>query len=108
MYIDNTNDKYEVSDFGRVLTILRAESEYEGIYTCKQSGENESVYLNVTCKIFVKLNIFILLENYLTFNGKWSAWIKKKIHNKTILSKVPYVQRYFWSLNIWYFQLLPF
>lgn len=62
MNIDNADGKYEISDFGRVLTILRAESENEGKYTCKHSGKNETVFLNVTCKIFVKIYIFNLLK----------------------------------------------
>lgn len=62
MNIDNAEGKYEISDFGRVLTILRAESENEGKYTCKHSGKNETVFLNVTCKIFVKIYIFNLLK----------------------------------------------
>lgn len=62
MNIDNADSKYEISDFGRVLTILRAESENEGKYTCKHSGKNETVFLNVTCKVFVKIYIFNLLK----------------------------------------------
>lgn len=62
MNIDNADGKYEISDFGRVLTILRAESENEGKYTCKHSGKNETVFFNVTCKVFVKIYIFNLLK----------------------------------------------
>lgn len=62
MNIDNADGKYEISDFGRVLTILRAELENEGKYTCKHSGKNETVFLNVTCKISVKIYIFNLLK----------------------------------------------
>lgn len=65
MNIDNADGKYEISDFGRVLTILRAESENEGKYTCKHSGKTETVFLNVTCKIFVKIYIFNLLKTNL-------------------------------------------
>lgn len=63
MYINNTDGNYEISDFGRVLTILQAESENEGKYTCEQSGKNESVFLNVTCKICVKF--LWKIDNYL-------------------------------------------
>lgn len=67
MNIDNADGKYEISDFGRVLTILRAESENEGKYTCKHSGKNETVFLNVTCKVFVKVYIFNLLNTNLVY-----------------------------------------
>uniref|UniRef100_A0A8W8NE62 Ig-like domain-containing protein n=1 Tax=Magallana gigas TaxID=29159 RepID=A0A8W8NE62_MAGGI len=44
--------KYAISDFGRVLTILHAEPEYEGFYLCKGKGKVESapqrVFFNVT------------------------------------------------------------
>lgn len=55
--INDTEDKYAISDFGRVLTILQAEPEYEGFYICKGKGKVESgpqrVFFNVTCKFFV-------------------------------------------------------
>lgn len=67
MNIDNADGKYEISDFGRVLTILRAESENEGKYTCKHSGKNETVFLNVTCKIYIfnllKTNLVCMILN---------------------------------------------
>ena len=50
--IKDTSGKYEISDFGRVLTILQAEPEFEGDYTCKGKGKESdacSVFLNVTC-----------------------------------------------------------
>lgn len=37
--IKDTNDKDAISDFGRVLTILQAEPEYEGFYICKGKRE---------------------------------------------------------------------
>jgi len=52
MIIKDTPGKYEISDYGRVLTILQAEPSYEGYYICKGKGKTESgnqrVYLNVT------------------------------------------------------------
>lgn len=67
MNIDNADGKYEISDFGRVLTILRAELENEGKYTCKHSGKNETVFLNVTCKIYIfnllKTNLVCMILN---------------------------------------------
>lgn len=52
--IKNTPGRYEISDFGRVLTIPRAEADFEGFYFCKGKGkthsEIHSVFLNVTCK----------------------------------------------------------
>lgn len=50
--IKGTPGKYEISDFGRVLTILQAEPELEGEYICKAKGKEPdacSVFLNVTC-----------------------------------------------------------
>lgn len=50
--IKDTPGKYEISDFGRVLTILQAEPNYEGRYLCKGKGQTESapqtVLFNVT------------------------------------------------------------
>ncbi|XP_078333636.1 neurofascin-like [Crassostrea virginica] len=50
--IKNTPGRYEISDFGRVLTIPRAEADFEGFYFCKGKGkthsEIHSVFLNVT------------------------------------------------------------
>lgn len=67
MNINDADGKYEISDFGRVLTILRAESENEGKYTCKHSGKNETVFLNVTCKIYIfnllKTNLVCMILN---------------------------------------------
>nr|XP_034301630.1 contactin-1 [Crassostrea gigas] len=51
--IKDTDGKYAISDFGRVLTISHAEPEYEGFYICKgiirkvESGP-ERVFFNVT------------------------------------------------------------
>lgn len=62
MNIDNVDGKYEISDFGRVFIILWVELENEGKYICKYLGKNEIVFLNVICKIFVKIYIFNLLK----------------------------------------------
>lgn len=62
MNIDNVEGKYEISDFGRVFIILWVELENEGKYICKYLGKNEIVFLNVICKIFVKIYIFNLLK----------------------------------------------
>nr|XP_022339989.1 contactin-3-like isoform X2 [Crassostrea virginica]XP_022340078.1 contactin-3-like isoform X2 [Crassostrea virginica]XP_022340171.1 contactin-3-like isoform X2 [Crassostrea virginica] len=54
LIIKNTPGKYEISDFGRVLTILQAEPNYEGNYFCKGKGKGKTesgpqrVFLNVT------------------------------------------------------------
>ena len=50
--IKDTPGKYEISDFGRVLTILQAEPEFDGDYICKGKGKESdacSVFFNVTC-----------------------------------------------------------
>lgn len=59
--ISNTVGKYEISDFSRVLTIWEAKPTDEGVYTCKGSRGNESVFLNVTCKIFILCHSCIVL-----------------------------------------------
>ncbi|XP_065941031.1 neural cell adhesion molecule L1-like [Magallana gigas] len=50
--IKNTPSKYEISDFGRVLTILQSNPENEGFYICLGKAKTESrpqnVSLNVT------------------------------------------------------------
>lgn len=54
--IKTTPSKYEISDSGRVLTILQSHPENEGFYICLGKAKTESrpqnVSLNVTCKIF--------------------------------------------------------
>lgn len=51
--IINNASKYEISNFGRVLTIFQAEQENEGTYTCKGGGRNGSVFFNVTSAPFL-------------------------------------------------------
>lgn len=104
MYINNTHGKYEISDFGRVLTILKAKSEYEGVYSCKHSGKNKTVFLNVTCKIFVKIYIFYFVNKNNLQSMKIGLHDFKYFHNKTILVKIGmYSETSYRDL-----QLLPF
>lgn len=55
--IKNTPGIYEISDFGRELTILQSSLEYEGLYKCKGKAKTESlpqnVFLNVTSAPFL-------------------------------------------------------
>eukprot|EP00105_Crassostrea_gigas_P005580 XP_011419232.1 PREDICTED: contactin-1-like isoform X1 [Crassostrea gigas] len=50
--IKNTTGKYIISDFGRVLTIINAKPDNEGVYSCTGNGTTHSpslrVFLNVT------------------------------------------------------------
>nr|XP_011419232.2 contactin-1 isoform X2 [Crassostrea gigas] len=50
--IKNTTGKYIISDFGRVLTIINAKPDNEGVYSCTGNGTTNSlsrrVFLNVT------------------------------------------------------------
>lgn len=55
--IRNTSNKYDITDFGRVLTIMKAEQKDEGVYYCKGKGKTgfseQRVNFNVTCRIFL-------------------------------------------------------
>lgn len=69
--IRNTSNKYDITDFGRVLTIMKAEQKDEGVYYCKGKGKTgfseQRVNFNVTCRIFLpflKKKICKVLENY--------------------------------------------
>lgn len=62
--IKNIPSKYEISDFGRVLTILQSTPENEGFYICLGKAKTESrpqnVSLNVTCKIFCHIFLWFI------------------------------------------------
>lgn len=79
MIIKDTPGKYEISDYGRVLTILQAEPSYEGNYFCKGKGKTESgnqnVYLNVTCKFSEFFSQNISLRKPVFCSCKWYAWV---------------------------------
>lgn len=55
--IRNTLNKYDITDFGRVLTIMKAEQKDEWVYYCKGKGKTgfseQRVNFNVTCRIFL-------------------------------------------------------
>lgn len=55
--IRNTSNKYDITDFGRVLTIMKPEQKDEGVYYCKGKGKTgfseQRVNFNVTCRIFL-------------------------------------------------------
>lgn len=65
--IKNTTGKYIISDFGRVLTIINAKPDNEGVYSCTGNGTTNSlsrrVFLNVTCTLMW----FLVLQ---TMNNK--------------------------------------
>jgi hypothetical protein len=54
--IKDSNKKYEIIDYGRILKVKDVAQSDEGIYMCKGRGKTESnpqrVFLNVTCKFF--------------------------------------------------------
>lgn len=69
--IRNTSNKYDITDFGRVLTIMKAEQKDEGVYYCKGKGKTgfseQRVNFNVTCRTFLpflKEKFCKVFENY--------------------------------------------
>nr|XP_034301542.1 contactin-3-like isoform X1 [Crassostrea gigas] len=58
--IRNTLNKYDITDFGRVLTIMKAEQKDEGVYYCKGKGKTgfseQRVNFNVTSAPFLTGN----------------------------------------------------